>query len=242
MQFLGESILLCLFAYVLAIGLTNALHPVFNSLLNKNIPLKAANANGYLLLLFAIAVSIGAIAGIYPALVMSGFNPIAVLKGRFAATKNGLVMRQTLVVFQFTISTVLIIGTIVIYNQLRFMQNQDLGFKKDQELAINYYGDSAVRVNIEHVRQELRDIPGVKAVAFSGNIPGISPNDWYSQIENNHGDLQGANFNFYVVDFDFFNHYGIKMAAGRSFSNQYATDSTHARASSELLRHAPPCS
>jgi putative ABC transport system permease protein len=224
-QFLGESILLCLFAFILAIGLTNALHPLFNSLLNKNIPL---NASSYLSLLFLISLGIGAIAGIYPALVMSGFNPIAVLKGRFTTTKSGLAMRQTLVVFQFTISTVLIIGTIVIYNQLRFMQSQDLGFKKDQELAINFHDDSAVRVNLEHLRQQLKDIPGVKGVSFSANIPGVTPDNWFSTLENGHGVLQGANFNFYVVDFEYFNHYGIKMAAGRSFSNQFGTDSSHA--------------
>ena len=162
-QFLGESILLCFFAYLLSIGLCNALHPLFNSLLNKNIPLNVTGVTGYLSLLFLIAIGIGAIAGIYPALVMSGFNPIAVLKGRFTATKSGLAMRQILVVFQFTISTILIIGTIIVYNQLRYMQNQDLGFRKDQELAINYFGDSAVRVNTEHIRQELLTSPASKA-------------------------------------------------------------------------------
>ncbi len=227
-QFLGESILLCFFAFLLAIGLTNALHPLFNSLLNKNVPLNATGISGYLCMLFSIAIGIGAIAGIYPALVMSGFNPIAVLKGRFTATKSGLAMRQVLVVFQFTISTVLIIGTIVVYNQLRYMQSQDLGFNKDQELAINYHGDSAIQVNVEHIRQQLKGIPGVKAVSFSANIPGISPDNWYSQIENGRGVLQGANFNFYVVDFEYFHHYNIKMAAGRSFSNQFTTDSAHA--------------
>src|SRR6201999_3775578 len=112
MQFLGESILLCLFAFILAIGLCNALHPLFGSLLGRSIPLNAVGAGGYILLLFAISLGIGILAGIYPALVMSGFNPIAVLKGRFRSTGQDLVLRQTLVVFQFTISTVLIIGTI----------------------------------------------------------------------------------------------------------------------------------
>jgi len=228
MQFLGESILLCLFAYILAIGLCNALHPLFTSLLNKNIPLIATGAGGYLFVLLSIAIGIGAVAGIYPALVLSGFNPIAVLKGRVVATKNGLTMRQVLVVFQFTISTVLIIGTIVVYNQLRYMQNQDLGFKKTQELAINFYDDSAVRAQTEHFRQELRNVSGVKAVSFSMYVPGNTPNNWYLQITNTHGDLQGANLNFYVVDFDFFDHYGIRMAAGRSFSNKFGTDSSHA--------------
>jgi len=227
-QFLSESILLCLFAFVLSIGLCNALHPLFGSLLGKNIPLGAFGAGGYITLLFLIAIGIGTIAGIYPALVMSGFNPIAVLKGRFKSTAQGLAMRQVLVVFQFTISTALIIGTIVVFDQLSYMQNQDLGFKKDQELAINYYGDSAVRANTERIRQELLDMPGVKGVTFSNHVPGNTPNNWNLNVANSRGDLQSTNINFYLVDFEFFKHYGIKMAAGRAFSNQFTTDSTRA--------------
>jgi len=228
MQFLGESILLCLFAFLLSIGLCNALHPLFGSLLGKSIPLNAVGAGGYILLLLGISIGIGILAGTYPALVMSGFNPIAVLKGRFKSTGQGLALRQTLVVFQFTISTVLIIGTIVVYKQLRFMQNQDLGFNKNQELAINFSSDSTVRANVEPIRQALLNTPGVQGVTFSMCAPGNSPNNWYLQVANNRGEMQGCNLNFYVVDFDYFKHYGIKMAAGRTFSNQFATDSGHA--------------
>ncbi|HXO76909.1 MAG TPA: ABC transporter permease, partial [Puia sp.] len=227
-QFLGESILLCLIACVLAIGLCNLLHPVFSTMLGKNIPLKAFGAGGYIGLLLGISIAIGCVAGIYPALVMSGFNPIAVLKGRFVSTRKGLAMRQVLVVFQFTISTVLIIGTIVVYNQLKYMQDQDLGFSKNQEVAIDYHGDSAVQVNTEHIRQELAAIPNVKGVSFSSNIPGRSPNNWYLQIANPKGDMQGANLNFYVIDFDYFTHYGMKMVAGRGFSRDFGTDTTKA--------------
>src|SRR5262249_4572313 len=154
----------------------------------KTIPLNAVSALGYIPLLLAIATGIGLLAGIYPALVLSGFNPIAVLKGRFRSTGQGLALRQTLVVFQFTISTVLIIVTIFVYNNLRFMQNHDLGFNKDQELAINFSGDSAIRANTEHIRQELRSTPGVQAVSFSMYAPGNSPNNWYLQITNNRGE------------------------------------------------------
>ena len=238
LQFLGESILLCLFAFVLSIGLCNALHPLFGSLLGKSIPLNAGGAGGYIALLFGIAIGIGALAGIYPALVMSGFNPIAVLKGRFTATKSGLATRQILVVFQFTISTALIIGTIVVFNQLRYMQNQDLGFNKNEEVAINYFGDSAVQANTEHIRQELLSMPDVKDVSFSNHVPGNTPNNWYLQIANPRGDMQGANLNFYLVDFDFFKHYGIKMAAGRAFSNQFATDSAKALIINEAAAHS----
>jgi putative ABC transport system permease protein len=227
-QFMGESILLCLIAFVLAIGLCNALQPLFTQLLATHIPLHAFGYNSYILILFGIAIGIGAVAGIYPALVMSGFNPIAVLKGRFVSTKKGLAMRQILVVFQFTISTALIIGTIVVFNQLRFMQNQDLGFQKDQVVAISYFGDSVVRVNQEQIRQELLSIPNVTGVSFSSNVPGTSPNNWYLRVANPNGTMQGINLNWYVVDFNYFKDYGIKLLAGRGFSNSFATDSTKA--------------
>ncbi len=226
-QFLGESILLCLLAFALALGLSNALHPVFAQLLNKNIPLNTQHGE-YILELMGIALSIGIFAGVYPALIMSGFIPVAVLKGRFSATKNGLAMRQVLVVFQFTISTVLIIGTIIVYNQLKFMQDQDLGFNKNQMLVINYYGDSVVQANTEYIRQELSAIPNVKGVTFSSNAPGTSPDNWYLKIANPKGDMQGANLNTYVIDFDYFHNYSIKLAAGRGFSHDFSTDSTKA--------------
>jgi putative ABC transport system permease protein len=226
LQFLCESVLLCLIAFGIAVGLCILLHPLFTQLLGKNIPLNAFGSGGYIAPLLAIALGIGAVAGVYPALVMSGFNPIGVLKGRFVSTKKGLAMREVLVVFQFTISTGLIIGTIVVYNQLKYMQDQDLGFNKSQEVAINYFGDSAVQVNTEHIRRELAAIPEVKGVAFSNNVPGTSPNNWYIRIANTLGNMQGANLNFYVVDFDYFKQYGIRMAAGRSFSREFTTDST----------------
>lgn len=227
LQFLGESILLCLIAFVVSVGLCNVLHPVFTQLLNRNIPLNTGNGD-YIFELLGIALGIGVLAGLYPALIMSGFNPITVLKGRFVATKNGLAMRQVLVVFQFTISTVLIIGTIVVYTQLKYMHDQDLGFRKNQMVAINFYGDSAVRVNVEPIRHELAAIPNVEGVTFSSNVPGNSPNNWYLRVANPAGVMQGANLNTYVVDFDYFQRYGIKMAAGRGFSRTYTTDSTKA--------------
>jgi len=244
LQFLGESILLCIIAFGMAIGLCNILHPVFTGLLGKDIPLKAIGAGGYVGLLFVVSIAIGVLAGIYPALVMSGFNSIAVLKGRFVSTKNGMAMRQILVIFQFTISTALIIGTIVVFNQLKYMQDQDLGFKKNQMVSIDFHGDSAVQVNMEYIRQQLATVPGVKGLTFSNNVPGNSPDNWYLQIANPRGDKQGANLNFYVIDFNFFQQYAIKLAAGRGFSSAFSTDSTQAlilnEAAARSLGYADP--
>jgi putative ABC transport system permease protein len=227
LQFLGEAIILCLIAFVLAVGLSNILHPVFTGLLDRDIPVSSGHGE-YILELFGISMGIGVLAGVYPALVLSAFDPIAVLKGRFAASGKGLLMRRVLVVFQFTISTALIIGIIVVYMQLRYMQSQDLGFKKDQTVAINFYGDSAVQANQEYIRRKLAALPGVKGVTFSSNEPGTDPDNWYFQVANPSGKMQGINLNFYVVDFDYLPSYDIQLAAGRAFSRNYSTDSTRA--------------
>ena len=108
------------------------------------------------------------------------------------------------------------------------MQDQDLGFNKNQMLVINYYGDSVVQANTEYIRQELSAIPNVKEVSFSSNAPGTSPDNWYLRIANPKGDMQGANLNTYVIDFDYFHIYSIKLAAGRDFSHDFSTDSTKA--------------
>ena len=247
MQFLGESLLLCLLAFVLAIALCNVLHPVFVGLLDKNIPLQRGKDN-YVLELLGVSVGIGVLAGAYPALVLSAFDPISVLKGRFVSSRKGmgkgLGMRQVLVVLQFTVSTVLIIGTIVVYNQLRYMQSQDLGFRKDQTAVIKFYGDSAVQANQERIRKELAVLPGVKGITFSSNEPGTAPNNWYLQVANPSGKMQGINLNFYVVDFDYFPRYNIRLAAGRLFSHEYPTDSTKAiiinEAAARSLGYADP--
>lgn len=228
LQFLGESILLCLIAFGLAVALCNALLPVFNQLLGKNIPLDFFGYGSYVWTLFGIALGIGAIAGIYPALILSGFKPIAVLKGRFVPGKNELTLRQVLVVFQFTISIVLIVGTIVVYTQLKYMLDQDLGFNKNQMLVVKFYGDSLVQSQSAHIRQELVSVPGVKGASFSSNIPGSTPGMWYARIENPSGEMQGANLNAYVADFDFLQQYDIHLVAGRGFSRGFPADSVKA--------------
>ncbi|HXB94978.1 MAG TPA: FtsX-like permease family protein, partial [Puia sp.] len=92
----------------------------------------------------------------------------------------------------------------------------------------NFYGDSAVQANQERLRQELASLPNVKGVSFSSNEPGTAPNNWYFQVANPSGKMQGINLNWYVVDFDYFPQYGMKLAAGRPFSRNYTTDSTKA--------------
>jgi putative ABC transport system permease protein len=223
-QFLGESVMLCLIAYLLAIGFAVLLLPPFNNLAGKIINPGVFPPTADLLILLGVAVFIGIAAGIYPALVLSSFQPVAVLKGRFATGGSGSFLRKGLVVVQFTIATGLIIGTLVVYNQLNFMRSQDLGFDKDQKLVMDTRGDSAKLV----LKEEVNRLPGVISTSMSASVPGGGDHGAYSQIENVKGDMQIANLDLYFVDFDYIPQFKINMVAGRPFSREFMTDTTHA--------------
>ena len=223
-QFLGESVVVCLLAFVFTFFLSWLLLPLFNHLAGKTISSSIFEHWNYLALLFFASIGIGLLAGIYPALVLSSFKPIVVLKGRFATGTRGIILRKALVIAQFTISIALVIATIVVYNQLNYMRNQDLGFSKDQTMVIDTNGDPAKKA----FEQAVKELPEVKSVAMSGSVPGGNNPGAYSEIENKKGDMQIANLDLYFVGFNFINQYKIKMVAGRAFSRDFATDTTQA--------------
>ncbi len=221
-QFLGESVLLCLISFLLTILFSALLLSLFNQLAGKTISHGIFEHPLYLLILFLSAIGIGLLAGIYPALVLSSFKPSTVLKGRFATGSSGSILRKGLVIVQFTISIGLVIATIVVYNQMNFMRSQDLGFTKDQMMVINTNGDPGKNA-FQHA---ITGLPGVISTTMSSSVPGGGNPGAYSEIENKKGDLQIANLDLYFVDWDYINQYKIKMAAGRSFSRDFQTDST----------------
>jgi len=223
-QFVGESILICMIAFVLSVIASALLLPAFNQLSGKIISHHIFQHPLYLLTLFLIAVAIGMLAGIYPALVLSSFQPVQVLKGRFATGTKGILLRKGLVVAQFTISIALIIGTIVVYSQMSYMRNQDLGFNKEQKLIIDTHGDPAKNT----LKQSISSLPNVLSVSLTGSVPGGGNPGAYSQVENKKGDMQIANLDLYFTDFDYLPQYKIKMVAGRTFSKEMGTDTTQA--------------
>ncbi|MGZ3836820.1 MAG: ABC transporter permease, partial [Mucilaginibacter sp.] len=226
-QFLGESVIICLISFIFSVLLSMLLLPLFNQLAGKIIS-DNIFAHGYIFILFAIALAIGFLAGIYPALVLTNFSITSVLKGKFSSSVKGIFLRKGLVVVQFTISIVLIVGTIVVYNQLSYMRNQSLGFQKDQLLILDFNGDSVAQSMTETIKHELRQIPGVLSASGSGTTPGNGNSVAYSEAESRSGSLLPMNMNLYDVDFDFIPQYGIKIVAGRAFSKDFATDTTQA--------------
>ena len=223
-QFIGESVILCIIAFILAVLLSWLVLPLFNQLSGKIISHSIFENSRYLFILFLAAIGIGLLAGIYPALVLSSFKPVIVLKGKFARGTRGILLRKGLVVSQFTISIGLIIATIIVYNQMHYMRNKDLGFSKDQIMVMDTNGDKGRNA----FKQALTGMPAINSVAMSSSVPGGQNPGAYSEIENLKGDLQVANLDLYFVDFDYINQFKIKMAAGRSFSRDFGTDTTQA--------------
>jgi putative ABC transport system permease protein len=223
-QFLGESIVQALIAFILAVGVTALLIPLFNFLAGKTISTGIFHHPAYILALLGIAFGIGLLAGIYPALVLSAFQPITVLKGRFATGNRGMLLRRGLVVFQFTISIAFIAATLIVYSQLTYMRSQDLGFNNQQMIVVDTQGN----VHKNALKDEISRIPGVISTAMSSSVPGSGNPTAYSQVENVKGDMQIANLELYFVDFDYLKQFRMKIIAGRAFSRDFGTDTTQA--------------
>jgi putative ABC transport system permease protein len=223
-QFAGESILLCLFAFLLSLVAAGLLLPEFNRLSGKTISLGIFEHPADIGILLAAAIVIGLLAGIYPALVLSAFKPSAVLKGRFTTGSRGSLLRKGLVLVQFSLSIGFIIASIIVYSQLKYMREQDLGFNKQQTMVIDTEGDP----HREAFQNRLKGVPGVLSTTMTSNVPGTDEPVINCEIENAKGDMQVADLDSYFVDWDYIGQFGIRMVAGRPFSRDFLTDTTNA--------------
>jgi putative ABC transport system permease protein len=239
-QFIGESLVICLIAFLLSIIFSSVLLPSFNQLAGKTISHSIFESVYCLAALFLAAVCVGVMAGVYPALVLSSYKPVVVLKGRYPGGSNGMWLRKALVVSQFAISIGLIIATIIVYNQMSYMRSRDLGFSRDQIMVMDTYGDPAKNA----FRQVLSQMPAVKSVAMSANVPGSVNSSAYTEIENKKGVFQVTALDLYFVDYDYIDLFKMKVVAGRGFSKNFGTDSTQAMVLNEsavkLLGYSSP--
>ena len=215
-QFIFESLLVTFFSFVLAIAVVNLLLPAFNQFTNKQLSL--GFSSDYRIWFFAIAFVIitGFLSGIYPALMLSRFNPVLLLKGGKLQNKSDLPVRKGLVIFQFTISTVMIIGTMVLFLQVRYLNHTDLGFKKDLLVVIDVNTRKA-RENFETVKTEMAKIPAVKNVSVTSRVPG----EWKSFVTikiKNAGNTDDPKIAYmFGADKDFVKTFGVTLLKGRNF-------------------------
>jgi len=225
-QFLTESIIVTLVGTIIAVFAAWAFLPLFNQLSGKALTVTPQILSWLAPALFIIIIVIGCLAGSYPALVLSGFQPIDVLKGKVAAGFKGGTLRGVLVVGQFAISIFLIIGTLVIYNQLKYIQNKDLGYNRDHVLIVKNIwtlGNGATAF-----KQEVKQLAGVQNATLSNSSPTNIVNDNTSSFFKSPViDQKGAVLShWWNVDEDYITTLGIKMVAGRNFSKDMATDSS----------------
>ncbi len=219
-QFLSESLILSLAALVLAIIIIELALPYFNDLLQLQLDLQYFRFWYILPGLIILSLFIGLISGLYPAFYLSKFRPIVVLKGSVqSGMKNGR-LRKVLVVFQFAVSIMLIVGTIVMYKQVNYMLHKDLGFNKEQLLVVSSVGSLG---NQEASFKEVaKDVPGVKSMSLSTTVPGRNNN-------NNGYMLEGRDAETFLMytnwaDYDFLETYEMEINAGRFFEEERGTD------------------
>jgi putative ABC transport system permease protein len=221
-QFLTESVLMSLFAVVLAIGLVELFLPLFNSIAGESISLNLLRSPLVVPALAALGIVVGVIAGTYPAFFLSSFDPIQVLKGGTKSKKRKVMLRASLVVFQFVVSIVLFIGTFVIFSQLKYIQAKDLGFDKEQVIVIKKANDLGSRLGeFEH---ELLTNTSVVSVSTSSAIPGSEQNQSMFWLEGS-SDQTPRELHEVYCDYNFLNTYGITLADGRFFSLEHPSDS-----------------
>ncbi|MDB5133498.1 MAG: hypothetical protein JWP37_101 [Mucilaginibacter sp.] len=222
-QFLTESILVTLASTIIAVALAWLLMPLFNQMAAKHLSFTTHSLTWLLPSLLVVVVVIGFLAGSYPAFFLSAFQPIEVLKGKLAAGFKGGFLRSFLVVFQFSISIFLIIGTLVIYNQLSYIHNKNLGFNRSQMLVIKNTNVLGKQAKI--LKQKVKQMPGVVNATMSAYLPTGEDRSMTGLFPVLPIDIkQDVLSEFWPVDEDYMNTLGIKLIAGRNFSNQMASD------------------
>jgi putative ABC transport system permease protein len=226
-QFIGESVVLSFIALLLAFVITLLALPLFSYISGTELALGFSAQWPLMLGFTGIAVITGLLAGSYPAFYLSSFIPVKVLKGRFTNSLSAVALRKGLVIFQFIISVVLIIASVVINKQMQYMRTKDLGFQKEQQIVIPMRSSNAKNIYTA-LKNEVQNNPLVQNVGASFYYPGImNPSDMSLRREGttaNDGKLVRTN----VVDESFLQTLGIQPLAGRLFSSQFPAD-TNAR-------------
>jgi len=228
LQFLAESVLLSMGASLVAFIACYLLLPVFHTLAAIPVTMEMFANPLTIAAYFCVSIVVGCLAGCYPAFLLSGFRAVSVLKGSYKGSLQGGLFRKGLIVFQFSISIALIVGTVTVFSQLRYMQQQDLGYDHEQVLVLYFGDDSDVQQQVETIKQELLRSPYIGGVAASSHVPAKEPGTRDIEMETVSGGIQRADMKLLAVDHVFIAFYNIALAAGRSFSPLQENDVTEA--------------
>ncbi|HYH13770.1 MAG TPA: ABC transporter permease, partial [Flavisolibacter sp.] len=223
-QFIGETILVAFISIVIAVVATLIILPSLNSFTGKSISFNLFTNPLLLLMLLGISVVIGILSGIYPAMVMSGFQPIRVLKGlkpTGGSLNSTVLLRQGLVIVQFALSALLIVCTVVVYRQMNYLHQKDLGFNKDQIIYFDVRGTILEKPDV--FKEELKRSGGVVSVTGGYGLPGDQLAGDGITVPTKEGDKEHSAVQI-IVDHDYVKTMGLQIIAGRDFSRSMATD------------------
>ncbi|MBL7873335.1 MAG: ABC transporter permease [Cyclobacteriaceae bacterium] len=222
-QFLGETVVLVAISLVIGIILLELLVPMFNSLVGQNLEIVYFGTNSVVLYILGIGLITGIVAGSYPAFYLSSFVPADVLKGQKGPSGNAG-LRKTLTVLQFGVAAFLMIGTLVVYQQMNFIQNRNLGFDKESIVYMN--PPSELWNKKEVIKQNLLSNSSFNTVTFSNGTPGMESSTW--QYDFPGFDIPKRSMNTMIIDYDYLKTFGLELVAGRDLSTEFGTDSTEA--------------
>jgi len=218
-QFLLESILMATGAAAISLVLSELLLPIFNEITSLDVKMNLFTNPEYLIGTLMLGVMIGLISGVYPAFFLSHFQPVNTLKSESVRGSQGALFRKILITIQFTISIVMIIGTLIVIKQLMYSKNKDLGFNKEYLMAISVQNPQ-IEEQMQSIKQELVSHQSVVSVATSFNMPGTTFNRSPTRVETNEGDIQQMSSQFMQTDFDYLETMEMEIVEGRNFNRE----------------------
>ncbi len=221
-QFFSESLFFSFVSLLFAVMLVHSVLPAINSLTNRTISLDVSQLPWLIPAFLLLSIFVGLAAGIYPAIILSRYMPVKVLRGKLSSTRSNIKFRRGLVVLQFTISITLVISTVIIVQQLFYLQKRDTGFNKENVVVIPA-PDSAIRDSFAVIREEFKKNPDVVSVSFSSTIPGFGyPNN--QKIPEGFDMSESILMDEINADYEYLETLGIELTAGRNFSKEFGTD------------------
>lgn len=227
-QFLGESLIIVFLSTLVALIIVFIALPGMADFIGKDLTIQSFLTWQTISIFTGMMLVVGLLAGSYPALVLSGFNPVMILKGITRSGTSGANLRRGLVVFQFSLSIALIAGTIVVYFQMNHLLDRDLGFDKEQMLVVDYNYDQVVNDKSEVLKVELENNPSILSVAFSRSVPGSYFPHAGTEIETPDGGMKVMGQPIFQVGMDFITHFDLHLVAGRTYSREHPSDSSQA--------------
>ncbi|HTH57091.1 MAG TPA: ABC transporter permease [Cyclobacteriaceae bacterium] len=226
LQFLTESTIVAFVSLAISIFLIYALLPQFNALANKQLPFSYVLQKPVALSLVGIILLTGIVGGSYPAFYLSGFSPVTVLKGKLAARGGNSTFRKALVVTQFGLSIFMLISTLIVFDQLQFLREKDLGFSKENVLRVAF-NNRENRKKTDAFAEQVKKIPQVMSVGQAQSSPGEGIGKALFKVEDAEGKMVDRGVDLYGADFDFIDALGMKVIKGRGFSKGNPGDTSY---------------